>query len=143
MELETEKTIEEFEAVRQWSDIRGIGGAGDKQVQLQRCFQEMVEIHDGICNNDNEEVKDAIGDTIVTLINLAKLFDFTAEEALGSAFGVIKYRKGITTPRGDFVRYGKLSNDDQRWCDINQGSVGDQYFNADALSTLNPDDFKK
>jgi uncharacterized protein YabN with tetrapyrrole methylase and pyrophosphatase domain len=135
--------IEEFEKVRKWSDIRGIGGAKDVQVQYQRVLQEVVEIHDGICNNDVEEIKDAIGDSIVTLINLAKHYDFTAEECLESAFGVIELRKGITTPRGDFVRYGKLSEEDKKWCDEHQGNPGNQYFSEDMLKTLKPEDFKK
>jgi uncharacterized protein YabN with tetrapyrrole methylase and pyrophosphatase domain len=134
--------IKEFEEVRNWSSQRGIGGK-DPQVQLQRVLQEVTEIHDGICNEDNEEIMDAIGDSIVTLINLAKLYNFTAEEALESAFGVIKYRKGITTPRGDFVRYGKLSDDDKKWCDIAQGNPGNEYFTEEALHSLNPSDFKQ
>jgi len=135
--------MKEFEDVRQWSDIRGIGKAGDPQVQMQRVFQEIVEIHDGICNNDQEEIKDAIGDSIVTLINLAKLYNFTAQEALESAFGVIKYRKGITTDRGDFLRYMKLSQEDKAICDAKQGHEGGEYFLAGAENTLRPEDFTR
>ena len=134
--------MKEFEEVRDWSGIRGIGGA-DAQVQYQRVMQEIVEIHDGMCNKDIDEIKDAIGDSIVTLINLAKLYDFTAEQALGSAFGVIKLRKGITTPRGDFIRYGKLSDEDKVWCDLNQGQIGNEYFDESFLSTATPENFKK
>ena len=137
-----ENEIEAFKAVRRWSDIRGIGGA-DPQVQYQRVLQEIVEIHDGMCNMDHDEIKDAIGDSIVTLINLSKLYDFTADEALDSAFSVIKYRKGITTLRGDFVRYGKLSDDDKKWCDVAQGNPGNEYFTEEALETLSPPDFVK
>ena len=66
-------TNKQFQEVREWSDKRGIGGQNDAQVQLQRVFQEIIEIHDGICNNDLDEIQDAIGDSIVTLINLSKL----------------------------------------------------------------------
>jgi len=138
------KNIKQFEEVRQWSDIRGIGGENpDPQVQTQRMLQEAIEIHDAVTNDDREEIMDACGDTIVTIINLCKMYDFTAEECLESAFSVIKYRKGITTPRGDFKRYAKLNDEEKKWCDINQGNVGDQYFLPESLNDLSPEDFKK
>ncbi len=138
------KVNEQFQAVRQWSDIRDIGGAHpDPQVQTQRMLQEAIEVHDAVTNNDREEIMDACGDTVVTLVNLCKLYDFTLEEALEAAFSVIKYRKGITTPRGDFIRYGKLSNEDKEWCDVSQGSPGEEYFTETALESLTPPDFVK
>lgn len=134
--------VNEFEAVRNWSGIRGIGGA-DAQVQYQRVLQEVVEIHDAMCNNDEEEMRDAIGDSIVTLINLSKILGFTAEEALEGAFGVIELRKGITTTRGDFVRYGKLSEDGKIWCDENQGAPDEEYFDRANLDVFTPENFKR
>ena len=136
--------IAEFEAVRKWSDVRGIGGENpDPQVQTQRMLQEAIEVHDAVTNNDREEIMDACGDTVVTLVNLCKLYDFTLEEALENAFGVIKYRKGITTPRGDFVRYGKLDEESRVWCDENQGSTGNEYFTDTFLESATPDNFKR
>ena len=86
-------------------------------------------------------MKDAIGDTVVTLVNLAKILGFDAEDGLEQAFKVIELRKGITTERGDFVRYKKLDMQDQQWCDKHQGCPGSQYFEPEMLSKLTEENF--
>lgn len=141
--------INEFQQVRDWKSIRGIGGditepMKDRlQSQYQRVMQEVIEIHDAIVQDDMDEFIDAIGDTIVTLINIADIAGVRAEDCLEAAFGVIKYRKGITTDVGDFVRYGKLGHRDQQICDEKQGNPGNEYFTEDRLVTLQPLDFKR
>lgn len=141
--------IKEFEDVRQWKKIRGIGGDENTpmhtrvQSQFQRVMQEVIEIHEALVLEDEEEFMDAVGDTIVTLINIADIKGYSAEDCLAKAFGVIKLRKGITQPAGDFVRYAKLSQEDKDWCDEHQGNPGDQYFGSNQLSVLTPADFKK
>jgi NTP pyrophosphatase (non-canonical NTP hydrolase) len=138
--------IKEFEAVRNWATIRGVGGSEitDQTIQTgyQRFLQEAIEIHEALVLEDEEEFQDAIGDTIVTLINLAEMKGYKAEDCLGKAFGVIELRKGLTTPEGSFVRYGKLSEEDKNKCDKLQGNPGDQYFGRNQLDLLGPDDFK-
>ena len=140
---------EQFELVRQWKKIRGIGADNglslDKrlQSQFQRVQQEITEIHDAIVLEDWDEFKDAIGDSIVTLINIADIKSYKAEECLAKAFNVIKFRKGLTRPTGDFVRYGKLSDEDKLICDEKQGNPGNQYFEESALTWLTPENFKK
>lgn len=139
--------IKEFEEVRQWKKIRGIGGDDTTpmkdrlQSQWQRVIRECIEIHDAIVLEDHEEFVDAVGDTVVTLINIADIKGVSAEECLAKAFNVIKLRKGLTTVNGDFVRYAKLSKEDQEICDVKQGSPGEQYFSEDIF--LEPSNFKK
>lgn len=141
--------IKEFNDVRQWKEIRGIGADNglslDKrlQSQFQRVQQEVLEVHEAIVLEDWDEFEDAIGDAIVTLINIADIKGVNAEECLAKAFNVIKLRKGLTRPSGDFVRYSKLSKEDQLICDGKQGNAGDQYFEESALNWLTPDSFKK
>lgn len=134
--------IEKFENVRQWGAIRGIGDNTDPQVQYQRFGQEGLEIHKALIEDDIEEFKDAIGDTIVTLINLAKTKGINAEDCLDIAFGVIELRKGLNK-NGSFVRYAKLSKEEQEICDIKQGNPGYQYFEKEKLNTLKPENFLK
>ena len=133
--------MERFEDVRNWGAIRGIDGA-TFQRQYQRVLQEIVEIHDAYNNNDMAEVSDAIGDSIVTLINLAKTVDMNAEDCLDGAFNVIELRKGLNFD-GDFVRYAKLSEEDRQICDIQQGNPGNQYFLPEMKHKLTPPDFRK
>ena len=142
--------IKEFQEVRDWKAIRGIGGDETEdmffrlQSQYQRVMQECIEVHDAMVKNDHEEFMDAIGDTIVTLINLADIKGVKAEDCLAQAFDVIKLRKGLTSEYGDFVRYAKLSSEEQAICDEKQGSPGDQYFSEDLLANnaLDPEKFK-
>lgn len=141
--------MKEFEAVRNWKKIRGIRSSGNLtgssglQGPYQRVLQEVIEIHDSIVLEDWEEFQDAIGDTIVTLINLADIAGFKAEDCLKRAFDVIELRKGLIDPvRGDFVRYGKLSSEEKLICDEKQGNPGNEYFEPSALNTLEPKNFK-
>jgi uncharacterized protein YabN with tetrapyrrole methylase and pyrophosphatase domain len=130
-----------FEDVRNWGAVRGIDGASFQR-QYQRVLQEVVEIHDAYNDEDMAEVSDAIGDTIVTLINLAKTVGMNAEECLDGAFGVIEFRKGLNFD-GDFVRYAKLSPEDRAVCDEKQGNPGEQYFLPEMKDRLTPESFKK
>ena len=133
--------IKRFEDVRNWGAVRGIDGASFQR-QYQRVLQEVVEIHDAYNNEDMAEVSDAIGDTIVTLINLAKTVGMNAENCLDSAFSVIEFRKGLNFD-GDFVRYAKLAGEDRVVCDEKQGNPGEQYFLPEMKDRLTPESFKK
>ena len=131
----------QFEDVRNWGRIRGIDSA-DAQYQYQRFLQEAVEIHEALISNDMEEFQDAIGDTIVTLVNLAKTVNYNAEDCLDKAINVIKLRKGLNK-NGSFVRYGKLDEADRQICDDKQGNLGNEYFKEEQLNFLKPADFLK
>ena len=131
--------INEFENVRNWGKMRGIEGA-KPEVQLYRMLEEVSEVAKGLAENDEHEFKDAIGDTIVTLIMLAGTKGYKAEDCLDQAFGVIKYRKGLNK-NGSFVRYGKLSDEEKKICDEKQGNPGNEYFTPEALEILTPKDF--
>ena len=133
--------IKRFEDVRDWGAVRGIDGASFQR-QYQRVLQEVVEIHYAYNNEDMAEVSDAIGDTIVTLINLAKTVGMRAEDCLDSAFSVIEFRKGLNFD-GDFVRYAKLALEDCEVCDEKQGNPGEQYFLPEMKGSLTPESFKK
>ena len=141
--------MKEFEEVREWKEIRGIGADNglslDKrlQSQFQRVQQEVTEIHEAIVLEDWDEFIDAIGDSIVTLINIASIKGLKAEDCLAKAFSVIKLRKGLTRPSGDFVRYGKLSQAQKEICDAKQGNPGNEYFLESDISKLSPTNFKE
>jgi len=125
-----------FNKVRDWSSVRGM--QMDKDKQYQRLLQEVVEIHDALVDNDDVELIDAIGDTLIVLTNFASAVGYGIEWCAANAFNNIEKRKGLVTDKGDFVRYAKLSPDEKAICDIQQGNPGEEYF-----STLpEPKDFK-
>jgi uncharacterized protein YabN with tetrapyrrole methylase and pyrophosphatase domain len=132
-----------FQDVRNWGAIRGLNKS-TFQRQFQKCLQEMVEIHDAYNNDDIDEISDAIGDTIITLINLGKIkdVDMNSEDCLDDAFGVIEYRKGLNID-GDFIRYHKLNIENKNICDKKQGSVGNEYFTKEMKPKLTVKSFKK
>lgn len=70
-----------FEDVRKWGRIRGLDGAAF-QIQYQRFLQELVEVHEAYTFDSYVELQDAIGDTFVTLVNLAKTFGERAEDCV-------------------------------------------------------------
>ena len=57
-------------------------------------MEEVGELQDGIIKGDREEVKDAIGDVVVTLIMQTKAWDLTLIECVQQAYDVISKRKG-------------------------------------------------
>jgi len=128
-----------FNKVRNWGKIRGLNESSF-QAQYQKVLQEIVEIHEAYISDDFEEVQDAIGDSLVTIINLAKTQDYNAEDCLKKAFDVIELRKGLNF-NGIFVRYKKLSFSDQEICDQKQGNPGSEYFSEETI--LSPKNFTK
>jgi len=132
--------IKEFEAVRQWGEKRGLAGNQDFQTAYQRTLQEIVEIHEAFIDGDMDEVSDAIGDSLVTLIGIAKAVGMKAEDCLQGAFGVIELRKGLNK-KGSFVRYGKLSDAEKKICDEKQGNPGNEYYIREHGEILTPENF--
>ncbi len=60
--------------VVEWGREKGIVVKGNQIKQLLKCASECGELADGICKNNHEEIKDAIGDVLVTLILFGKIF---------------------------------------------------------------------
>lgn len=77
----------------------------DPKAQLNKCLEELGEVSHEICRNryESDELVDAIGDTLVTVIILSDILGINPEEALNSAYQVIKNRKGATS-NGTFVK---------------------------------------
>ena len=83
-----------FNQIRQWAEERGIYAKGDVKTQYVKLQEESGELAKAILNEDEEEIKDAIGDMIIVLTNLAHLADMSIENCLQSAYDVIKNRTG-------------------------------------------------
>ena len=78
----------------------------DAAVKL-KFLGEIVELQsgDGVdeCLDLLEEIKDGIGDTVVTLIGVCEMYGFTLEECLQQAYDVISKRTGVIVD-GKFVK---------------------------------------
>ncbi len=92
------------EKIVQWGNDRGIIQNGKSISQAIKTLEEVTELFDGINKGSKEEIKDAIGDVVVTLIMCAEIEEMTIKECIESAYNEIKDRKGYLTPEGIFVK---------------------------------------
>jgi len=96
---------ERFELIRQWASIRGIYDEGNSHTQYVKLMEEAGELAAALLNKDNYEIKDAIGDMVVVLTNLAALEGMTIENCIDAAYKEIANRTG-TMLNGTFVKTG-------------------------------------
>lgn len=92
--------------VRQWGTDRKIIGPEAKATpltQFEKLKEEMNELAEGLENNDQHEVIDAIGDCTVVLILLADLVGVRFESCLVAAYDEIKGRTG-TMVNGVYIK---------------------------------------
>lgn len=93
----------EFEPVRKWAEERDIFTEGTVDGQFDKLKEEVKEVREAIDSDNDKEFIDAIGDTIISAINLAKIKGYDAEFCVNSAFKEIKDRKGKMI-KGTFVK---------------------------------------
>lgn len=89
--------------VEQWAEDKGILSKGTPMKQAMKTQEELTELCNAILDNDREEIKDAIGDIVVTLIIQAKMQGMTIEECLNAAYDVISKRTGKMVD-GQFIK---------------------------------------
>lgn len=93
--------------INHWADERNLKQA-DPKIQWMRITEEVGEIRDVLLkptkfNEPQIALKDAIGDTLVTIIVLAHQLDLDVTECLSIAYEEIKNRKGKMV-NGTFVK---------------------------------------
>jgi hypothetical protein len=99
---------------RQWFYAKGIIENSNPLKQLEKTQEELTETRDAVvryeCNIGNsdenqfiEEIKDGIGDTVVTLIGVCEMYGFTLGDCLQQAYNVISKRSGKIVD-GKFVK---------------------------------------
>ena len=90
--------------VIQWSEARKIIPNSTPIAQWKKGMEEMEELRDALVKNDLEEAKDAVGDTVVCLINICALLDVNLTDCLSQAYNEFKDRKGTMNSEGIFVK---------------------------------------
>ena len=89
--------------VEQWSIDKGLD-KGNSFTQYAKSSEEMGEVAAALCRNDIGELRDGIGDVIVTLVILAQQNNMTLYECLEQAYGEIKDRTGVMSKDGSFIK---------------------------------------
>ena len=113
--------------VSQWFHDKGIIENSTPLLQLEKTIEEIIETRDAAVKLDwltqydsiqakfsnvalqqelTHELKDGIGDTLVTLIGVCEMYEFSLEECLQQAYDVISKRSG-TMVNGKFVKEWK------------------------------------
>lgn len=89
-------------AVAEWGRDKGID---NPVMQYAKLNEEVGEIAHELTRNNykSDEMKDALGDTFVTLIILADILGYDIVGCLAEVYGVIKERTGKTI-NGSFVK---------------------------------------
>lgn len=89
--------------VEQWAESKGIIENGTPMAQALKTLEEVTELCTAINANDREEIIDAVGDVLVTLIIQCRMQDILIEDCLYKAYEVISKRKGKMV-NGQFVK---------------------------------------
>ena len=94
------------ESVKKWAENKGLHNA-DSSKQFLKVTEEVGEVAAALARNDMHELKDGIGDVVVTLIILAMQNGMTLEECLRQAYNEIADRKGQMV-NGVFIKQSDL-----------------------------------
>jgi NTP pyrophosphatase (non-canonical NTP hydrolase) len=94
--------------VESWASDRGIIEHSNPQTQLMKTVSELGELADATVKRDHDGIVDGVGDVLVTLAIYARLQGISLTDCLGSAYEVIKDRRGRLTPEGIFVKESDL-----------------------------------
>lgn len=87
----------------QWGYARNIISTKNTHKQFMKVTEELGELAEGINKDNQEQIKDSLGDILVTLIILSKDLDVDLLNCLRGAYDVIKDRTGKTVD-GVFVK---------------------------------------
>lgn len=101
------KSYGELEAlVLAWAEQKGILQNGTTIAQAGKTMEECTELMVAIARRDDDEIIDALGDILVTIIIQAEMQGVSLTECLESAYNVIAKRTGVMV-NGQFVKDGK------------------------------------
>ena len=90
--------------VVQWSEQRRIIPNSTPLAQWKKAAEELDELKDALKKDDRVEAIDAVGDTVVCLINICALLDVNLTDCLEAAYLQIKDRRGYMNAEGIFVK---------------------------------------
>ena len=88
----------------QWGEARGIVQNSTPAAQAKKTLEELDELYAAIAKGDREEMADAYGDILVTLVMGCACADLDLVTCFKDAYNEIKDRKGYLTPEGIFVK---------------------------------------
>jgi NTP pyrophosphatase (non-canonical NTP hydrolase) len=97
------KLTNEFDSIRHWAQQRGLYDSGDPKTQFIKLQEEVGELAQSILKDDSAEFRDAIGDCVVVLTNLARMRGYWIEDCINESYREIMNRSG-RMENGTFVK---------------------------------------
>lgn len=89
--------------VIEWAENKGILEKATTAAQANKTMEECQELIDAIQDDNRDEISDALGDILVTIIIQAKMQNMSLIECLEGAYNVIAKRTGKMV-NGQFVK---------------------------------------
>jgi NTP pyrophosphatase (non-canonical NTP hydrolase) len=89
--------------VIEWGRERNLLSPENAPKQMLKVIEEIGELGGAIAKNNQADIKDAIGDSLVTIILLSAQLGYDTEDCLNEAYNVISKRTGKTV-NGVFVK---------------------------------------
>jgi len=93
----------ELDVIR-WSEARKIIPNSTPLAQAFKAVEEINELVDALRDSNKAEAIDAVGDTVVCLINVCALLDVNLTDCLEAAYEQIKDRSGTMREDGIFYK---------------------------------------
>jgi len=93
----------ELDVIR-WSEARKIIPNSTPLAQSIKAVEEINELVDALREGNRFDAIDAVGDTVVCLINVCALMDVNLTDCLEAAYNQIKDRRGYMNAEGIFVK---------------------------------------
>ena len=87
-----------------WSEARKIIPNSTPLAQWKKAAEELDELKEALKKDDLNEAIDAVGDTVVVLINICALLDVNLTDCLEAAYLQIKDRTGTMGDDGIFYK---------------------------------------
>lgn len=94
--------------VEEWAKEKRLDKA-DPEKQMLKVIEEVGEVAAALARNNKNDLRDGIGDVVVTLVILAMQNDMDLYECLNQAYNEIKDRKGKNV-NGVFVKESDLND---------------------------------
>ena len=79
-----------FEKIEQWAQDRNLIDGATPQAQMLKLMEEMGELANGICRDNQELVEDSIGDCVVVLTILAAQRGLNISDCIALAYDEIR-----------------------------------------------------
>lgn len=105
-----------YDLIRSWAKEKGIYKSGDSKTQTLKLGEEFGELCKAVLKRNDAEVYDAVGDCVVVLTNVVRLYELekleiegepvmleSIESCIEKAYQVISSRTGKMT-NGTFVK---------------------------------------